>query len=503
MSSIAQIKAAGKTALSSGESSIRSVIDIELWFDEEDKEKATERVDMSTVRKLTFDENIFSVLPTMTLEIVDDGTYYNLKPMKIGRKIYAKIQSGAQVENEKEVSPLITRMTITSITQKINQGSGNCVMLINCCYDCQGFINKVPTYPVPGLTSLPIPENSNDAIQKVCNAVGLTCDAELSELTDYMNYVNETLTAKKLVDKIVDHAWVDENDAPVFYVDLEGTAHFTSISKMCKPNNKLSCMGQVLFNRQYQRLQSKEEFYNTFLLPAQKLIYQDIHHINLGAKINNVGGGIIKAAVYDPVGLTSVALGLKNKNSTPDVNNTGISEKANTNYNCYSGSADTIRLGNSSNREAAECEKVRATRQFGIASTNVHPMYEAASANNYAVKLSFFQDFWKLTFNTGKQPRYFYVNSGLMPRIGKVINIDFTNEDYDNKIYNGDYLITRVQHVWTNGNSYSIAITVVADGYYDSMPKCKYYDKCPNKANCSVKKDFNTCKYFKRLSMSS
>lgn len=502
MSSVAQTQALIKTAQNSGEDNINSTIDIELWYDVEDKEKATERVDLSIVNKLTFDENMFSVLPTMTLEMVDDGTYYNLKPMKIGRKIYVRIQSSAKTQDNKEVTPILTRMTIDSITQKVNQGTGTSNMLVHCVYDCQGFINKVPTYPIPGLVTLPIPENSNDAVTKVCNAVGLSCDGEYPEGLDVMNYVNETLTAKKLVDKIVDHAWVGENDAPVFYVDLEGTAHFTTISKMVHTSNKLNCIGQVLFNRQFQRIEH-EEFYNTFLVPGQKLIYQDLKQVNLGAKVNNIGGGIVKAAVYDPIGLTNIALKLTDKNTQPDINNIGTSEKPNTNYNCYKGSADTTWLGNTSNREAAECNKVRATRQFGIASSNVHNWYEAASANNYTVKMAFFQNFWKLTLDVNKQPRYFYQNASLMPRIGMKINIDFTDEDYDNKIYNGDYLITRVQHIWTRGNSYAIAITVVADGYYDSKPKCKYYDKCPNKANCARSKDFSSCEFYKQLKVAN
>lgn len=501
MSSFAQIQANSRKIKNNGEAAIRHTIDIDLWYDVEDPEKADEWVDMSIVNKITFDENMFSVLPTMVIELQDDGSYYNLKPMKIGRKIYCRIASAARTNDNKEVKPLITRMTIESVTQKVNQGSSASIMKIQCVYDAQGFINKVPIYPTPGAITIPVPENSNDAVTKVCSSVGLACDGELGDCLDYMNYVNGTLTAKKLVDKIVDHAWVGENDAPVFYVDLEGIAHFTSIKRMIDSNNKIRALGQVLFNRQLQRIDI-QEFYNTFLLPGAKLIYQDIKQVNLGAKVNNIGGGMTKGAVYDPSILTTTTLKAStDKTVQPDINNTGITELPDTSYLSYEATADTVYLGNTSNREAAECRKLNGVRQYGIASTNVHPWYEAAGPNNYAVKMAFFQNFWKITLDINKQPKYFYENASLMPRVGKVINIDFTNEDFDNQVYTGDYLITRVQHIWTKGNSYAIALTVCADGYYDSKPKCKHFNECPNKGNCVFKKDFDTCKFYKRLKL--
>lgn len=497
MSSIAQLENASKKAKNTGERIIQNTIDIELWFDVEDREKAEEFLDMTIVNKIVFDENMFSVLPELTIDLQDDGAYYNIRPLKIGRKIYCKIQSAARTADNKEVKPILTRMTIDSVTQRVNQSSSNSNILIHCIYDAQGFINKVPIYPQPGVVSLPpIPENSSDAVTKVCNAVGLTCASDLGDGMDYMNYVNGTLTAKKFVDKIVDHAWVGEDDAPLFYVDLEGVAHFTSINKLLENKNTINAFGLVMYNRMYERMDRKD--FIDYINSNSKLVYQDLKQVNLGAKINNVGGGITKSSFYDPLLVNGPKLMLQSsKVSTPDIDNTGISEKPDTNYLAYEGSSTYLFLGDASNREAAECNKLNGVRQGGIMSTNNHDYYEIAGPNNYATKMGFFQEFWKFTFDVNKQPPYFYKNASLMPRIGRVMYIDFSNEDFENKVYTGKYMVTRVQHIWTQGNSYAIAITCVSDGYYTGQHGCKYYKKCTNKANCAFQKDFNKCPLYK------
>ncbi len=470
MSSLAQLEASSKYAKNGGQTSLDSSIDIKLWFDTEDYEKASDRLDMTTVSKLSFDENMFSVLPTMTFTLTDDGTYYNIKPLKIGRKVYVRIQSSALTDDNKEVEPILSRMTIESIEQNVNQASGSSALTVRCIYDCQGLINTIPTYPPEGQTiSTLVPDNSPDTVTKVCGLVGLSCVADKSDLTDNMTWVNGSLTTKKFLDKIVDHAWAGENDAPLFYVDLGGTAHFTSIRTMTSQSSRISLLGQVQFNRQLSRHTAKE-YYDNFLKPDSRLIYQGLKQVNLGAKISNLGAGLTKAAIYDPIGITKAALtaGTDGKSSFPDIRNTGISEAADTDYLSYDATSDTVFLGNSPNREADQTRKHTVTEHTGLASTNVHPYYEAALANNRTVKLAFFQNFWKLSLDLNQQPDYFYRNPSLFPRIGMLANVDFTNEDFDNAVNTGDYLITRVQHVWTPGNSYAVGLTIVAGGDYSA-----------------------------------
>lgn len=470
MSSLAQMEANAKYATSGLQSAIDGTIDIQLWFDVEDERKATERVDMTTVTRLSFDESMFSVLPSMTIDMVDDGTYYNLRPMRIGRKVYVRIQSKAKTDSGKDVEPLRTRMCIVSIKHRIDQASGRSEMSIQCEYDCLALIDSIPTYPPPGLSvTTVIPDDSSTTVTKVCAQVGLSCLSDLTGLTDTMTYVNGSLTAKKFLDKIVAHAWVGEDDAPVFYVDLEGNAHFTSIATMAKDPNKLDFIGQAKFNLQIQRTEHTE-LYDTFLLPTHKLIYQDIQQVNLGSTLGNRGAGRTRAAMFDPTGTTSLALtGLSSKASFPDVRNTSLTETADTGYVAYDATAGRDYLCVTPNVDSSRLEAHTVTEHAGIVSTSTHALYDAAYANNRSVKLSFFQDFWKVTMDMNKQPMYFYRLAGLFPRIGRVAHVDFTNEDFDNRVLTGDYLITRVQHVWVPGNTYSVGLTLVAGGDYASQ----------------------------------
>lgn len=494
MNSLAQHENELKHLKNSGSGIIESLIDITIWFDVEEEHKAT-KLDMTTVERLELDENMFASLPTMKITLTDDGTYFNYRTMKIGRKIFVKLIPAARTDDEKEVEPIVSRMTVKRTIMKVDQNSGKTNLLIDCCLDAQGMINEIVDYPKETLISVPIPENSKQTLENVCGSIGIPLASDI-EPVDYMSWVNGTLTGRKFIDKIVNHSWVEEDDATVFFVDLAGVGHYTSLKKMVQASDKYSAMSQQNFNVMCSTVEHKE-LYENYLQPEGTIIYQDLKQINLGADVNNVGGGVQKACTYDPIGLNDkILLATSSKTSSPDVENLSLSERPDTDYLLYEGNSDNVFLGTESVREAAQGNKNNRAKQVGLYSTNTHPWYDIAEANNYAVKLGFFQQFWKLTIDINKQPGYFYKIPSLFPRIGKLIEVDFTNGNDKNDVYTGKYLITRVQHVWTTGNSYAIAITVCADGYYSSQQKCKFHDKCKNKENCVFHKNFTVCKYY-------
>jgi len=494
MISLAQAHDASKRLKNSGSGFIDSSVDISIWFDVENEDNA-EKLDLTTVEKIELDENMFSVLPTLNISLVDNGTYFNTMPMKVGRKIFIRIQPNPKNDTDKEIKPIISRMTVETTAMKIHPNTGSSYLIVNCCLDSQGIINEIVDYPKQNLLSVSTTENSSETIANVCGSVGIPLVSEIEPL-DYMAWVNSTLTAKKFIDKIVNHSWVAENDSSLFYVDIEGIAHYTSIKKLTQKSDKLKTISQVNLDYLKQITDSKS-LYETVLSPEGTLIFQDLKHINLGARVNNIGGGVQKTSFYDTIGINDkILLATLDKTSNPDVLNSSLNENPDNGYVRYDASSDDIYLGSESNREAAQSTKNNRSRQAGLFSTNVHPWYDIAEANNYVIKLGFFQNFWHITMDINKQPSYFYENPNLFPRIGKLIEVDFTNSSEANEIYSGKYLITRVRHIWTNGNSYAVGLTLCADGYFTSQKKCKYIDKCKNKANCSLRKNFDICKFY-------
>lgn len=461
MISNAKAKHAFKNIESTGESQAKGVVDLELWFDLEDKERA-EKIDLSQVESLEMDENFFSVLPKLFLTINDGGTYYNDSVLNIGRKIYVCINVGPKSNDEKEAESRILRFSIERLESSISSTSRSATYEITCIYDAQAYLNKIVNYPVDAFG---LPVTSAETISQVCMGAGLAFSTDTPILTDVMSYINRTLTAKKFIEKVVNHSWMGDDDAPLFFVDLDGVGNYTSLKTLCKGQPKHSFINQTRLTELLQQ-SDHEKVYKEILVPQSMIGYQSSQQINLGAQLNNFGGGARVVNTYDPGLLAGVALKLHGAEAV-DIKNADMRAGVNQNHLKYEFEARQYMFGTKSNVESAQAMHVTENVHTGLASYDTHMLYDIAPQHNAVIRKAFFQNFWKIIIDTSKQPLYFYKNDSV-PRLGQKVFVDFTTSEIENQIMTGDYIITRIQHVWSANNAYALAITIVSDGYNEN-----------------------------------
>ena len=67
-----------------------SLIDFTLLLDDADPNKGIV-IPLNSLQKITMDKNIFSMLPTAKILLLDSGKFFDLYPLSIGRKIFINI----------------------------------------------------------------------------------------------------------------------------------------------------------------------------------------------------------------------------------------------------------------------------------------------------------------------------------------------------------------------------------------------------------------------------
>lgn len=482
---------------------IGGIVDITMWWDVKNKEEAyskNKHIDLNNVMYLSFDENMFSTLPTLHLEMIDGGGYITDEPLTIGRELFVELQSKAKDDIMKNTSPLLIASKIESFKAKPNMFSGKTTYVIECVLNATSFVNKVITYPQKTIADiLGLAENSADVIKNVAGLGGIPVACDISP-SDRMHWINNNLTCKDFVDKVVNHSWISADDASIFYVTLDGWGHYTSIKTLCKNQSEKNIVTQSKVDYKIST-DGIDKTYSSYLLPNSHIVAGDFRLINTGSRTQNVGGGIHQAIFYDNNdGNVSQAIlnEFSGKASAPDSQNVGFYERPNVRYVKFDGHSDQVFMGGQSNNDSQVARSVREKKFAGIHFDTTHIHYDIAESNNKAIKIGFFQQFWKIAIDCSKQYDYFYTDDEMMPKIGDVCNIDMGRNDSDNPIYSGRYLITRVEHVWSKNNNYNIFITVCADGLHLSNQKCPHYDLCPNANKCRFTQQFENCPFYSK-----
>lgn len=505
MYSQAQIEANLNSTLSHKEDIYGGIVDISLWWDVKDKKEALAKkkhLDLSTVKYMSLDENMFSTLPTMYLEIVDAGGTMSEDPIIIGRELFIEIQPKAKKDVEKRSSPVFIASKIESFYFKTNSYTGATVYHVNCVLSATAFVNKVITYPekVAGDT-LGLAEKSTDVVKNVAGLGGLSVACDISTV-DSMHWINNSLTCKDFVDKVVNHSWIAEDDATLFYVTLNGWGHYTSIKTMCNNQNVKNIILQSKLDHKI-RTEGADKAYSDYLEPQAQIIASDIKFINTGSRTQNIGGGIHQSVFYDNGWgtVSKLILGLyPKKASAPDMLNVGLTERPNTRYVKFDGQGDQIYIGGQTNNDSQVARSIREKKFEGVHFDTTHLFYDFAESNNKAIKLGFFQQFWKITITCSKQFAYFYNDDEMIPQVGDVCDIDFGIQDKENKVYSGKYVVTRVEHMWSENNAYSIVLTVCSDGLHLKKQTCPFFETCSKAGSCKYQKQFEQCaEYQKQL----
>lgn len=432
--------------------------EVELLYGGDDPKKAA-NIPVGKIRRLDVKENFFTKLPQLNIVLGDQGNYFNNYGFQIGHIFHVKI---TPIVSNKDLLPkpyVSAKFVIQSIEYTTDMDRNDYVYTFNCVYEAEKFLNNICVWPRVDIdmTNVNRKYTSEELLQLVVPMGGLSFVSELeSAPDDSMAWLNASLTYSEFTDKIVKHAWIDDEDMPLLYVDREGTAHYNSINNLCKQASKATYIPSSLYNKKYLDTSN-----NPNKKPSGYRTYTDIEFHNIGY-IQNQGGYGVKSTIYNPFNV----LEMNPIEFKPLVAKDPVLLK-NTTFNdgCirYRDFHDNkLRIGNISNKSPGQTDNMRyAMTKMHFKDT--HQYYDYAEQHHESIKRAFFQQFVFITVDVPNQPDYdFDPTQKIM--LGDRITIRTDNLGYKTSKQSGDFIVTGITHNFYSSSNYTILITAVSDG---------------------------------------
>lgn len=427
----------------------------------------------NVITSLEIEETMFSLLPTFKLKIDDKGSFFTGFNIKNGDVLYITITPNID-PNKDEPKPYIEgEYCVQSIDCLPDLASGYYSYTIIGIYNAQNYLNQIATYPKSTLVSLVTRDEktSDAAIHEVLDETPLKLITECS-FADSSLWVNCNLTRAQFIEKIVDHAWVSEDDAPLLYTDKFGQTFYTSIKTLSeqKPLAKFKHI-------KYYYEHGSED-------PQKPMLYGDVDFLNAAGPILNQGGYKVKETYYTPYNwtdLTDKDIEFADINFTDMITDILLSTQdlsvsdiligelldniTKGKYRIINYQHDEPYLATRSNKAASQIENVSKNVNCGMHFKDYHSHYDLAPAHNEMIRRGFFQNFVNLFVDVHRQPKTFMENI-CRPTIADKIHIDFSNEDGMDKIHSGNYIICGIKHCFMANHSYTMQVKAVTDGTF-------------------------------------
>ena len=241
------------------------------------------------ITSLEIEETMFSLLPTFKLKIDDKGAFFTGFNIKNGDVIYITITPNIN-PNEDEPKPYIEgEYCVQSIDCLPDLASGYYSYTIIGIYNAQNYLNQITTYPKTTEVSLITRDEktSDSAIREVLDETPLKMNTKCN-FADSSLWINCNFTRAQFIEKIVDHAWISEDDAPILYTDIFGQTFYKSIKTMSE-------------QKPITTFKNIKYYYETNNSSEQKpMLYGDVDFLNAAGPILNQGGYKVKETYYTP-----------------------------------------------------------------------------------------------------------------------------------------------------------------------------------------------------------
>ena len=339
-------------------------------------------------------------------------------------------------------------------------------------YNSQSYLNEVASYPKTTKESLAQAnlKTSVNAIQEVLDDTALSFIPRCKSM-DTSLWVNCTNTRSQFVDKIINHAWLDVDDAPILYSDLNGNAYYTSVKTLCKQKYKL-------------RFQNTKYYFSQNEHDGLIALYNDCNFLHASGPILNQGGYKVSETYYNPYNMKALLdkdikvadvnfkeivlpllkksgnLSLTDIEKAVEMDNKTMGKKRLSEYQ-----QNDPYIATRSNKASSQLNRTTRKIDAGVYFRDFHNHYDLAPIHNEMIRRSFFQNFVSITVDVHRLPQVF-VNGATRPVLGDKVFIDFTNEGSIDKIHSGNYIICGIKHCFQQGNTYTMDIIAVSDGTY-------------------------------------
>jgi hypothetical protein len=433
-------------------------------------------LDVGTIKQIEIEENIFSLLPTIRIQLEDKGAYFAGYNIKNGDKIYFIVTPDITVKGADPEPYINTVFAVQSISCTPSLESSTYEYTIVGIFDAQSYLNEIAPYPKTTEDSIleQNRKNSNEAILEVLGDTSLKL-VEQIKTDDKSLWLNCTRTRAQFIEKIVEHAWIAIDDAPLIYTDVDGNSHYSSIKTLA--GKKQLCT----FKNVKKYIDEKEIHKTTGL----NYPFTSLDYLHAAGPILNQGGYKVVENYYTPYNLFSLENDditfkdfdiysmLTDMASRGEIDVTSIANaqmaEANTlgKFREAVYQQDTPYIASQSNKAPSQMDSQTRYVDAGVYFKEYHNHYDLAPLHNEMIRRSFFQNFVSMSVDVHRLPEQ-YRNNICRPVLGDKIYLDFSVTDSVDKIHSGNYIIAARKHCFKAFQSYTIEIISVTDGVFGS-----------------------------------
>jgi hypothetical protein len=434
-------------------------------------------IESGSIKEIVIEENLFSLLPTLRLEVEDQGAFFASYNLKNGDKIYFMVTPCIEEKGSDPKPYIDTVFVIQNISCMPMGNNNNYQYIIIGIFDAQPYLNEVSSYPKTTTESL-IEQNrmrSHEAIREILDDTTLKLVNRVDG-DDNSLWLNCTKTRAQCIEKILDHAWIELGDAPILYTDVFGNAYYSSIKYLAQSKKlcQFTAVKNYIDNLKEENGADNEELIYPFT---------SVEYLHAAGPILNQGGYKVKANYYTPYNALSLFdEDIKDKEidimsllmdivAQGDLDVTSIATaqmadgltKGKFREAVYQ--QDDPYIASQSNKAASQMDRLTRNIDAGIYFKEYHDHYDVAPVHNEMIRRSFFQNFVNMTFDVHRMPTKFQLGK-CRPTLGDKVYIDFSNAENVDKIHSGNYIIAGLAHHFKSFQSYTIKAICVTDGVF-------------------------------------
>lgn len=458
----------GRTILGGNNAGGRYV-DLQVWIgDPKDPTKGI-TIENESIESIDIVENLFTTLPTINMVVNDSGRMFFRYNFRVGDTLNVRMKPSGTVaaDPDKETDAYLdTSFTVQAISDMPDNRNNLYIHRVSGVYAAVSYLNSIIPYPkeLSIIEIWPMAKTSAEAIQTVVQETGLGFIADV-KTDDYSFWLNANETAANFCERIIRHAWIADDDAPILFTDVNGIAHLSSIKTICANKTMIA----------FADKQASVDAETSEKTPT--IMIDDAFCLNAGGPVSNLGAYKVQTSFYTPrnlfavqdpfefpqegKGLLGAVAGVVSK-----VLGGGLNDRSEA-YRIKEYQRNGTYLAGLSNKQTSELNNVTINADGGMHFDELHKHYEVAPAHNEMIRRSFFQNFVRIAIDTSRQGDL-YENPAYRPTIGSTVKCDFSSSMKIDTIHSGEYAVAEIMHKYSKGEPYTQIVTLVNDGYFDA-----------------------------------
>lgn len=456
-------------AILSGSNNGGSYVDLQVWLgDPKDPTKGI-TVENEVIESIDITENLFTTLPVISMVVTDAGRFFFRYNFRIGDTLNVRMTPTATTkgdDDDTQPPPYIAAsFTIQSVTDVPDHPNNVYIHRVVGVYAAVSFINKIIAFPQDKslLEPVPIKKTSAEVMQFVAQQAGLGFVSDV-KTDDYSFWLNANETAANFCERVLQHTWISDEDAPVLFTNVEGIAHLTSVKSIA--DNKTLI--------QFADKQASTDSATDEKTPI--ITIDDVYCLNMGGPISNLGAYKVQTSFYTPKNMRASQTMLEFPQEgqgmlgavagmASSLVGGGTKDRSEA-YRIKEYQHNDTYLGGISNKQQSERDNVTIHADGGMHFDELHDHYEVAPSHNEMIRRSFFQNFVRIMVDTSRQGGL-YEKVEYRPYLGASVKCDFSSSKRIDSIHSGEYAVAEITHRYSKGEPYTQAITLVNDGYFD------------------------------------